>query len=186
MFIHYSSAHHLSMIFVMKFKCQWQKRKIDDTENNTETSWTRFLQSTWSQHFSDMVSESAANQPSILHKYHWSTLWASPSSLQPIMKVKLPITWASRKIIMAVKGFKFSVNNNLNSGFLSKTIESARKMDMSSVNSFRTLSVCIKQGQSLEGMLMITISTIKHKKFQSKKHQAHEYLLSLMKIQCIR
>jgi hypothetical protein len=35
----------------------------------------------WSQHFSEMVSASAENQPSILHKYHWSTLWARPSIL---------------------------------------------------------------------------------------------------------
>lgn len=35
----------------------------------------------WSQHFSEMVSASPENQPSILHKYHWSTLWARPSIL---------------------------------------------------------------------------------------------------------
>jgi len=46
-------------------------------------------------------------------------------------------------------------NNDLNSGFLSKTILSARSMDMSSLNSSLTLFVCIKQGQSLELMLLI-------------------------------
>lgn len=36
---------------------------------------------TWSQHLSEMVSASAANQPSILHKYHCNTLWDIPSNL---------------------------------------------------------------------------------------------------------
>lgn len=36
---------------------------------------------TWSQHLSDMVSASAANQPSILHRYHCNTLWPRPFNL---------------------------------------------------------------------------------------------------------
>ena len=46
---------------------------------------------------------------------------------------------------MVVNEFEFYVNNDLSSGFLSKTIESARRMDMSSLNSCRTLSVCINK-----------------------------------------
>lgn len=46
---------------------------------------------------------------------------------------------------MVVKGFVYA-NNDLNSGFLSKTMLSARSMDMSSLNSSLTLFVCIKPG----------------------------------------
>jgi len=56
---------------------------------------------------------------------------------------------------MVVNEFEFYANNDLSSGFLSKTIESARRMDMSSLNSCRTLSVCIKKSQLLDEMLIV-------------------------------
>jgi hypothetical protein len=68
---------------------------MDDADYKTQTSCTWCFPITWSQHFNDMESASAANQPSILHKYHWSTLCESPSNLHPIVKIKLYIHYTS-------------------------------------------------------------------------------------------
>lgn len=139
-----SPPHRLWMIYVIQFKFQWQKLGMGNTNNRTKTHWTWFLPITWSQHFNDMESESAANQPSIRHKYHWSTLWERPSNLHPTTKIKLYIHKMSfNKVVM--KELQLNANNDLSSGFLSKTIESARKMDMSSLYSCLTLSVCINK-----------------------------------------
>lgn len=141
-FFHYRSYLYVTPKRVdhLVRKSRWGRGNLISNTILISLSW--FLQITWSQPFSEIVSESAANQPSILHKYHWSTLWASPSNLH--LRVEIILFYYSLKPKPSwCRGNLSSRIDNLNSGFLSKTIERPRCMDMSVLNSFLTLFVCI-------------------------------------------
>ena len=67
---HFKSLPVLSMVSI-QYMCS--QRTINSKRSDTALAWSQLCK--------DIISASAANQASNLHKYHCNTSWASPSCL---------------------------------------------------------------------------------------------------------